>query len=90
MPTLPRTHRPAEADTAPAVRASRVGRAWLVAIVLLALIVFIVSRAQTTVLVALIMALAAMVAGGVLLSLMFGSAWIMKPRRRTPKLRPRH
>jgi hypothetical protein len=53
----------------------------------LAVIVFVVSWAQTTVLTALIMALAMLVAGAVLLTLMFGTAWIITPRHLPSRLR---
>jgi hypothetical protein len=65
---------------------SRKNRSWPVAIAVLAVIVFTVSWIQTTVLMALILALATLVAGAVLFTLMFGSAWISEPRRRAPKL----
>jgi len=61
-------------------------RAWPAAIVLIALIVFIVSLVQTTVSMALIMGLATLVAGAVLLTLMYGTAWITGPRTLTPRL----
>jgi hypothetical protein len=69
------------------VTPSRENRPWPVAIAVIALIVFIVSWAQTTVLMALILALATLVAGAVLLTLMFGPAWMIQPRRLTPRLR---
>jgi hypothetical protein len=56
---------------------------------LITLIVFTVVWAQTTVIPALVMALATLVAGAVLLTLMFGTAWIILPRGRTPRL-PRY
>jgi hypothetical protein len=55
-------------------------------ITLLAFIVFTVVWAQTGFVVALVAALAALMAGAMLLTLMFGSTWIIRPRRRTPKL----
>jgi hypothetical protein len=61
--------------------------AWPATIAVIAVIVFTVSWVQTTVLMALVMALATLVAGAVLLTLMFGTAWIIEPRRLTPKLR---
>jgi uncharacterized integral membrane protein len=69
------------------VTPSRKNRPWPATIVVIALIVFTISWAQTTALMALIMSLAALVAGAVLLTLMFGTAWIMEPRRHTSKLR---
>lgn len=55
-------------------------RAWPAAITLVALIVFMVFLAQTTLLMALAMALATLVAGGILLTLMFGTIWITQLR----------
>jgi hypothetical protein len=55
---------------------------------LVALIVFTVAWAQSTLVVALVMALAAVAAGAMLLTLMFGTGWIIQPRR-TPDL-PRY
>jgi hypothetical protein len=49
-------------------------------IAFIALIVFIVSWAQTTVLMALIMALAATIVSGFLLTLLLGTGWITQPR----------
>lgn len=69
------------------VTPSRKNRAWPVAIAVLVLIVFTVFWAQTTVLMALIMALATLTVGAGLLSLMFGTAWIIEPRRLAPRLR---
>jgi hypothetical protein len=60
--------------------------AWPAMIALLALIVFTVVWAQTTVMLALVMALATLAAGVVLLTLMFGTAWITQPRHRIPRL----
>lgn len=65
---------------------SRVNRAWPAMITLIAFIVFTVAWAQTSFVVALIAAMAAMVAGAMLLTLMFGTAWIIRPRRRASKL----
>jgi hypothetical protein len=56
-------------------------------ITLVALIMFTVAWAQTTFMLALVVALAALMAGAMLLTLMFGTAWIFEPRRRTVKLR---
>jgi hypothetical protein len=66
----------------------RKSRAWPAAIALIALIVFAVAWAQTSLVSALVMALATLVAGAMLLTLMFGTAWITQPRR-TPEL-PRY
>jgi membrane associated rhomboid family serine protease len=68
------------------VTPSRVNRAWPAVITLIAFIVFTVARAQTGFVVALVAALAALAGGAILLTLMFGTAWIIRPRRRTPKL----
>jgi hypothetical protein len=74
-------------DRAPRpVTTSRASRAWPAMITLIALIVFTVTWAQTSLVVALIAALAALVAGAMLLTLMFGTTWIIRPRRRTSKL----
>lgn len=56
-------------------------RAWPATIVLIALIVFTVFMAQTTLMVALLMALLVLVAGGVLLNVVFGTARITRLRR---------
>jgi hypothetical protein len=71
------------------VTPSRKNRAWPVAIALLALIVFAMAWAQTTLVLALVVALATLVAGAMLLTLMFGTAWITQAHRRTPEL-PRY
>jgi hypothetical protein len=64
----------------------RTNRTWPALIALSGLIVFAVVWAQTTVVLALVMALATLAAGAVLLTLMFGTAWIIRPRPRTPRL----
>lgn len=56
-------------------------RAWPATIMLIALIVFAVSMAQTTLVMALLMALLVLVAGGVLLTLVFGTTRITELRR---------
>ena len=61
-------------------------RVWPAMIMLIAFIVFIVAWAQTSFMVALVVALAALVGGAMLLTLMFGTTWVIRPRRRTPKL----
>jgi O-antigen/teichoic acid export membrane protein len=58
-------------------------------ITLVALIVFTVAWAQTSFAVALVVAVAALVAGATLLTLMYGTTWIIRPRRRTSKLTQR-
>ncbi|HEU5158810.1 MAG TPA: hypothetical protein VFU43_17575 [Streptosporangiaceae bacterium] len=68
------------------VAPSRQNRPWPIAIGLVALIVFSVAWAQTNVVAALVIALAALVAGAMLLTLMFGTTWIIRPRRRMPNL----
>jgi hypothetical protein len=62
-------------------------RAWPAMVTLVAFIMFIVAWTQTTFVVALVVALAGLVAGAMLLTLMFGTAWIVEPRRRTVRLR---
>lgn len=74
MPISNRTRQPAR--PAAGVRASS-NRAWPAAIALAAVIVFIVFLAQTTLLMALVLALATLVAGGILLTLVSGTAWII-------------
>lgn len=90
-PRIPRPHREVSlpARVRRLVTPARRNRAWPTAIALLALIVFILVSAQTTMMPALVMALATLVAGAVLLTLMFGTGWIIQPRRRTPRL-PRY
>jgi uncharacterized integral membrane protein len=56
-------------------------RAWPAMIVLIALIMFAVFMAQTTPVMALTMALVILVVGGVLLTLVFGTARITRLRR---------
>jgi uncharacterized integral membrane protein len=56
-------------------------RAWPAMIVLIALIMFTVFMAQTTPVMALTMALVILVFGGVLLTLVFGTARIPRLRR---------
>jgi hypothetical protein len=63
------------------VTPSRRNKAWPATIAVIALIVFAVVWAQTSVVLALVMALAALTAGAVLLTLMFGTDWIIRPRR---------
>jgi uncharacterized membrane protein YphA (DoxX/SURF4 family) len=53
---------------------------------LIAFIVFTVAWAQTSFVVALVAGLATLVAGAMLLTLMFGTTWIIRPRRRTSRL----
>jgi hypothetical protein len=69
---------------------SRPNRAWPAMITLIAFIVFTVVWARTSVVVALVAGLAALVAGVMLLTLMFGTTWIIRPRRRTSKLTQGH
>jgi hypothetical protein len=71
------------------VSPSRKNRAWPAAFAVIALIVFAVVWAQTNLVLALVTALAALVAGAMLLTLMFGTAWIIQPRRPAPEL-PRY
>jgi hypothetical protein len=53
------------------------------------LMVFTMFWAQTTLLVALVAAVATATAGGFLLTLMFGTGWLIPRRRRVPVL-PRY
>jgi hypothetical protein len=87
MPILRRAPRPAEPYAASPVQAVRVSRAWSVSPLVLALIVFTMFWAQTTMLVALVVGLAAAVGSTFLLTLMFGPAWITRRRRRASELR---
>jgi cell division protein FtsW (lipid II flippase) len=58
-----------------------VNRAWPATIVLIALIVFTVFMAQTTLVVALLMALLVLMAGGILLNVVLGTTRITRLRR---------
>ena len=90
MPTMRRTRDPARHSATPASRRpvtpSRPSRAWFAMIMLVVLIVFAVALAQTSFVMALVAALAALVAGVMLLTLMFGTTWVIRPRRRESKL----
>src|SRR4051812_46434899 len=77
MPILHRTYRD------PVRPAAAVQLAWPASI---ALIVFTVFLAQATLVMALVMALATLVAGGILLTLMFGTTWVTQ----LPRLVSRH
>ena len=79
MPISNRTYRDPVRPAA-GVQVSPMNRAWPAAIVLAALVVFMVFLAQTTLLLALAMTLATLVAGGILLTLMFGTIWITQLR----------
>lgn len=77
MPISHRSRPPTLSARPPAaVQAAAINRAWPVSILLFASIVFTVFLAQTTLLIALTMAMVAALAGGILLTLMFGIAWI--------------
>jgi hypothetical protein len=83
--TAPRIPFPRDGMSLPArvrhlVTPSRRSRAWPATLALLALIMFIMFWAQTTLLTALVAALATVVAGGFLLTLMFGPGWITRMR----------
>jgi hypothetical protein len=58
-------------------------------IVLLTLIMFVMFWAQSTLLTALVVALAALTAGGLVLTLLFGTAWMALRHRGTAEP-PRH
>jgi uncharacterized RDD family membrane protein YckC len=83
MPILHRTRRTHHTPARPAaaVQVSPMNRAWPVLVALVALVVFTVFMAQTTLLVALVMAMATLLAGGILLALMFGANWTTRLRR---------
>jgi multidrug transporter EmrE-like cation transporter len=94
MPILNRGDRPAHwparpvrTAAAPAPQASRSNRAWPAVIGLTAVIVFTVFLMQTTPLLALVMALATLVAGGILLTLVSGTAWLTQLRHLITDLR---
>lgn len=92
MPILNRGDRPAHwparpVRTAAAPQASRSNRAWPAVIGLTAVIVFTVFLMQTTPLLALVMALATLVAGGILLTLVSGTAWLTQLRHLITDLR---
>jgi uncharacterized integral membrane protein len=80
MPISQRTHHH-PARPAAAVQVSPMSRAWPVLIMLIALVVFTVFLGQTTLLIALVMAMVTLVAGGMLLALMFGTPWFTRLRR---------
>jgi hypothetical protein len=88
MSILHRTHQPGR--PAATVQASRMNRAWPAVITLTAVIVFIAFLVQTTLLMALVLALATLVAGGILLTLVSGTAWISRLRQLTADLRRHH
>lgn len=62
------------------MRDSWTNQAWPVAIIVIAAIVFIVFLAQTTLQLALVMAIAILLAGGILLTLVTGTGWITQLR----------
>lgn len=81
MPLSDRTRDPAEAGAAP----SRISLRWPIMIVLAAVIVFILFW-QTTLATALAMAAATLLAGGTLLTMVFGTAWITQLRHRLGRI----
>jgi uncharacterized integral membrane protein len=62
-----------------AVKVSRMNLVWPVTIVLAALMMFVLFW-QTTLALALAMAVATLLAGGILLRVMYGTSWIMQLR----------
>lgn len=85
MPILNRGYGPAHwvarPEVAPASQASWRDEAWPAASVLTAAIVFVVFLVQTTLPLAVTMALVTLVAGGILVTLVAGTAWITRLRR---------
>lgn len=90
MPTFHRDQRPARPRTAPAAPSSRMNQTWPAVITLTAATVFIVFWIQTSFAVALLMAMATVLAGAVLLTLVSGTAWIGRLRELPADLRRRH
>ncbi|MFG2006741.1 hypothetical protein ACGFNU_47110 [Spirillospora sp. NPDC048911] len=90
MPTLYRRRRPAWPRAALAGRASWMNQAWPTAITLTAAIVFILFLVQATLAAALLMAVVTLLAGGILLTLVSGTAWIGQLRELPAGLRRRH
>lgn len=90
MPTLHRDQRPARPGAAPAARSSRMNQTWPAVITLAAAIAFIVFWIQASFAVALLMAMATVLAGAVLLTLVSGTAWIGRLRELPTDLRRRH
>jgi uncharacterized integral membrane protein len=82
MPLSDRTRDPAEAGAVPA---PRIGRLWPIMIVLAAAIVFMLFW-QSTLVTALAMAAATLLAGGTLLTVFFGTAWITQLRHRLGRI----
>lgn len=90
MPISNRARRPDRPEMIPARSTSRMNQVWPAAIVLAAAIVFIVYLVQAGLLMALVMMLATVVAGGILVTLVAGTAWITQLRRLAPQMRGRH
>jgi hypothetical protein len=90
MPIMDRINRPARPGATPAARATLRDLSWPAAITLTATAVFIVFLVQATLLMALVMALATLVAGGILLTLVSGTGWITQLRHLAADPRQRH
>jgi hypothetical protein len=90
MPIMHRINRPARPGTTPAAQASLRDLSWPAAITLTAMVVFIVFLVQTTLLMALVMALATLVAGGILVTLVSGTGWITQLRHLAADPRRHH
>jgi hypothetical protein len=80
---VPRPHRNASLPTRARrlVAPTPMNPAWPATIASIAAIVFTVFWAQTTLMMALLMALSVLVVGGILLTLVSGTAWITQLRR---------
>jgi len=72
---------------AAAAQESRINQAWPAAITLIAVIVFVVFLVQSTLIMALMMTMATLVAGAVLLTLVVGTGWITELRLLIPNSR---
>ncbi|GAA2636980.1 hypothetical protein SMC26_15835 [Actinomadura fulvescens] len=90
MPILHRGQRPARPGAAPAARSSLTGQAWPIALTLGAVIVFVIFLVQATFALALLMAMATLLAGAILLTLVSGTAWISRLGELLADLRRRH
>lgn len=90
MPISNRARRTDLAGTHPDGSASRMNQVWPAVIALAAVIVFIVFLVLAGLPMALAMALTALVAGAVLVTLVTGTVWLTGLRRLVPHLRGRH
>ncbi|WP_103937548.1 hypothetical protein [Thermomonospora echinospora] len=78
----------ARPEAAPVSQASWRKQVWPAAIALTAVIVFVAFLVPTTLPLAVIMALATVVAGGILATLVSGTAWVTRLRLLIAELRP--